>query len=111
VTCLVLCSVLSQAKALAEIKRVLKPGGELRFLEHVLADSPRHARVQRLLDGSRVWPRLAGGCHCSRETVTAIEAAGFELVALRREAIGPSWAPANPVVLGMARAGDRGAAA
>lgn len=75
---LVLCSVDQQA-ALAEALRVLRPGGELRFLEHVQAPSPGLVRgVQKTLDAT-VWPLLFGGCHCGRDTVAAIERAGFTL--------------------------------
>lgn len=80
---LVLCSVPSQATALAEVRRVLRPGGELRFYEHVAdAGDPRWARRQRLLDP--VWTRLAGGCHLTRDTEQAITAAGFEITAVER---------------------------
>jgi SAM-dependent methyltransferase len=103
VSCLVLCSVSSQAKALDELKRVLRPGGELRFAEHVLGDGGAKARAQRLLDRSKVWPGLVGGCHCGRETMAAIETAGFELQRERRLTIGPTWFPANPIVLGAGR--------
>lgn len=73
---LVLCSVPDQDAALAELFRVIKPGGELRYYEHVVAEEGRLARVQRGLDRT-IWPRLAGGCHCSRDTTSAIERAGF----------------------------------
>ncbi len=49
------------------MRRVLKPGGELRFLEHVRAEQPLKARVQRLFDRSGIWPLVGGGCHCSRD--------------------------------------------
>ena len=75
---LVLCSVPDQDAALAELFRVIKPGGELRYYEHVAAEEGRLARVQRGLDRT-IWPRLAGGCHCSRDTTAAIERAGFVL--------------------------------
>ncbi|PKW15424.1 class I SAM-dependent methyltransferase [Saccharopolyspora spinosa] len=78
VVSLVLCSVRDQATVLREIQRVLKPGGQLRFLEHVRADSPGLARVQRALDAT-VWPHLAGGCHAGRDTAAAIERTGFTL--------------------------------
>ncbi|MGB0095003.1 MAG: SAM-dependent methyltransferase, partial [Solirubrobacteraceae bacterium] len=61
-------------------------------------------RVQAALDRFGVWPFLAGGCHCSRETVEEIEAAGFEIERLRRFELGPSWVLTNPIVLGVARA-------
>ncbi len=88
---LVLCSVAEQSPALAGLRRVLKPRGELRFFEHVRAEASCRARVQGALDRFGVWPFLAGGCHCPRETVGAIGAAGFETERLRRFELGPSW--------------------
>jgi SAM-dependent methyltransferase len=101
--CLVLCTVPDQAGALAELRRVLKPDGELRFLEHVRSDRPRKARIQERLDRSGIWPRMGGGCHCSRDTVGAIEAAGFTVGSVRSFDVGPAWAHTNPHVLGFAR--------
>ncbi len=76
---LVLCSVERPQAALAEAQRVLRPGGELRFLEHVHAQGSGAARtMQRALDAT-VWPRLFGGCHLARDTATAIEESGFAL--------------------------------
>jgi ubiquinone/menaquinone biosynthesis C-methylase UbiE len=80
---LVLCSV-DQDAALAQARRVLRSGGELRFLEHVQAPEPgAMRRVQRVLDAT-VWPHLFGGCHTGRDTVGAIERAGFTIVELER---------------------------
>jgi ubiquinone/menaquinone biosynthesis C-methylase UbiE len=76
VASLMLCSVADQAIALAEMRRVLRPGGELRFMEHVRAESPGHQRFQRLADAT-LWPVCFGGCHADRDTVAAIAAAGF----------------------------------
>jgi ubiquinone/menaquinone biosynthesis C-methylase UbiE len=78
VASLVLCSVPDQDRALAEIRRVLKPGGELRFFEHVRAATPWRGRVQQALDAT-IWPLLVGGCHCGRDTRAAIERAGFTI--------------------------------
>lgn len=104
VASLVLCTVPEQASALAELRRVLKPGGELRFMEHVRARHPRKAAVQSRLDRSGIWPRVAGGCHCSRDTVGAIETAGFAIERVDRFNLGPRWGLTNPHVLGVARA-------
>ena len=102
VASLVLCSVPDQARALAELHRVLRPGGELRFFEHVRADTVGLARVQRLAD--LVWPTLVGGCHTSRDTLAAITAAGFEVTSLQRFRFPESRLPqpAAPHVLGVA---------
>ncbi len=104
VGCLVFCTVPDVAAAVAELRRVLKPGGELRFMEHVRADVPGKARVQEWLDRSGVWPCMGGGCHCGRDTVAAISAAGFEVKQVRRFTLGPSWLITNPHVRGVARA-------
>jgi ubiquinone/menaquinone biosynthesis C-methylase UbiE len=102
VACLVLCTVRDQPRALAELRRVLKPGGELRFMEHVRSAKPGKARVQTFADGSGIWPWVGGGCHCARDTVAAIRSAGFEVSNVRSLDLGPSWNITNPHTLGAA---------
>ncbi|MDQ3163417.1 MAG: class I SAM-dependent methyltransferase, partial [Actinomycetota bacterium] len=103
VASLVLCSVPDQARALAELHRVIRPGGELRFYEHVRADERRLARLQDVI--LPAWRLLAGGCHPNRDTAQAIEAAGFVIEELRRFDFRPALVelPATPRVLGVAR--------
>jgi len=102
VASLVLCSVPEQRTALSELFRVIRPGGELRFYEHVVASKSRLARLMRF--GDALWPRVSGGCHISRDTATAIEQAGFEVESCERFAFSPSrLMPAMPHVLGLAR--------
>jgi ubiquinone/menaquinone biosynthesis C-methylase UbiE len=72
-----LCSVTGPAAALAEARRVLKPGGRLLFCEHGLAPDDGVARWQRRVEP--IWKRIAGSCHLTRPIGTAIEAAGFRL--------------------------------
>jgi len=100
----VLCSVPNQGAALAEFRRVLRPGGELRFYEHVRSRRARFARWQRCVDP--VWSRLMGGCHTDRDTVPAITAAGFRLERCRGFGFPPRARvyPVTPRVLGLARA-------
>jgi SAM-dependent methyltransferase len=104
VASLVLCSVRDAPRALAEIRRVLRPGGELRFFEHVLAAGPAMARTQRVLDRT-LWPLLFGGCHTARDTLAEIGAAGFELGTYRRLRVPERGmqVPSSPCVLGTAR--------
>src|SRR5262249_14321068 len=101
---LVLCTVPDPAIALAEARRVLRPGGELRFFEHVRSASPRKARVQDALDRWGVWPRRVGGCHCARDTGAAIAAAGFAIEQERDFSVGASWGLTDRHLLGRARA-------
>jgi ubiquinone/menaquinone biosynthesis C-methylase UbiE len=77
VSTLVLCTVDEPVAALDEVKRVLRPGGRLLFLEHVRSDSAWLARWQDRLE--RPWKRFAEGCRCNRATVEMIEAAGFSV--------------------------------
>lgn len=103
VASLVLCSVSDQSQALAELRRVLRPGGELRFFEHVVADRGPVRRAQGLLDRSGLWPRLGAGCHLSRDTLGAITGAGFLVQSVRRAELGALAGPV-PFLVGRALA-------
>ncbi|MFJ3824096.1 class I SAM-dependent methyltransferase [Streptomyces nodosus] len=104
VVSLVLCSVLDVPRALSELRRVLRPGGELRFFEHGRGGGRAMRFTQRMVDRT-VWPFLFGGCHVDRDPVAAISSAGFELGPCRRVLVPPRGprTPSSYCVLGSAR--------
>jgi ubiquinone/menaquinone biosynthesis C-methylase UbiE len=104
VVSLVLCSVPDQATALAEARRVLRPGGEIRFYEHVIARCQPKRTILQFADRSGLWPKIAGGCHPARDTGAAIEAAGFTMERCERFGFSASaLEPKIPHILGVAR--------
>jgi ubiquinone/menaquinone biosynthesis C-methylase UbiE len=105
VVSLVLCTVPDQSAALAELRRVIRPGGELRFYEHVISTRPGLARLQRMADKTRIAPLVGGGCHAARDTGPAIEASGFRIEACRRFDFHASLLEkiVEPRILGVAR--------
>jgi ubiquinone/menaquinone biosynthesis C-methylase UbiE len=103
VVALVLCSVPDQDRALAELFRVIKPGGELRFYEHVIGRNPLLARFLRFGDAT-FWPRVFGGCRPIHDTGAAIERAGFVIEGCERFTFSPvPLPPPLPHILGVAR--------
>ena len=75
-----LCTIPDPARALAEVARVVRPGGRLHFLEHGRSDDPKVQRWQRRLDPWQA--RLVGGCHLTRNPGALLTAAGYELTEL-----------------------------
>ncbi|MGH2865219.1 MAG: class I SAM-dependent methyltransferase [Solirubrobacteraceae bacterium] len=103
VAALVLCTIPDPQQALAELFRVIRPGGELRFYEHVVSSHRWEARFQRAADAT-FWPRVAGGCHLARDTTTTIESAGFHIETCERFPFSPvPLFPPDPMILGTAR--------
>lgn len=88
---LVLCSVDDLDSVVAQLYTLIKPRGQLRFLEHVASVGVR-GTMQRVADAT-VWPRLLGNCHSHRNTVAAIRSAGFAIESVRHEWTLPRWAP------------------
>jgi SAM-dependent methyltransferase len=99
---LVLCSVDDQEGVLRQLFSQLRPGGELRYLEHVASGGVR-GRVQQLADAT-VWPRLFGNCHTHRDTEQAILNAGFVPQTGRRDLVFPAWVPVPSAEVALGRA-------
>ncbi|QCC59797.1 class I SAM-dependent methyltransferase [Natrinema thermotolerans] len=99
ISSLVFCTIGDPDRALDEVARVLAPGGELRFLEHVRNDGWR-ARVQDRLNP--IWERAAGGCQLNRETVERfVSHDAFDVLEIERTRVGVL--PATPIVRGRLR--------
>jgi ubiquinone/menaquinone biosynthesis C-methylase UbiE len=104
VASLVLCSVPDQDHALAELRRVVRAGGALRFYEHVIPNCQPKRLLLQAVDQSGLWPQIAGGCHPARDTQAAIERAGFEIEQIERVMFAATrLEPAIPHILGRAR--------
>ena len=104
VASLVLCTVPDQSRAFAEIRRVLRPEGELRFYEHVIPRRQPKRVLFQVIDRSGIWPAIAGGCHAARDTTEAITQAGFEIEEIERFGFSANrFQPLVPHILGTAR--------
>lgn len=103
ISSLVLCTVQDPVAVLGEIRRILRPGGTFRFLEHVVAGNGTPTRaVQRIL--RRPWAWTFEGCSCERDLEHYIRAAGFESVTVDRYRIHTPFLPFNTQIAGIARA-------
>ena len=103
VSTLVLCTVPEPERAVAEILRVLKPGGSLLFIEHVRSQTERWARWQDRL--ARPWAAFASGCRCNRNTLDLVEASGMRLAHVDRRKWRGMPCLVRPLAMGSAQIG------
>jgi SAM-dependent methyltransferase len=103
ISSLVLCSVHDPAAVLAEMRRILRPGGTFRFVEHVVAEAATPTRLaQRVL--RRPWAWIFEGCSCERDLEQAVRAAGFASVTIDRYRLHTPFLPFNTHIAGIAQA-------
>jgi ubiquinone/menaquinone biosynthesis C-methylase UbiE len=100
VTTLVLCTVPDPVAAVAELARVLKPGGRLLFIEHVRSDDPARARWQDRLE--KPWRFMADGCYCNRDTEAMLGASAFEVEAVEHDKFPKALPIVRPLIRGTA---------
>jgi ubiquinone/menaquinone biosynthesis C-methylase UbiE len=103
VSTLVLCTVDDPGRALAEAHRLLKPSGQLVFIEHVRSDDPRLARWQDRLHGIQL--RIGHGCNCNRRTLETITSAGFSIAELEHDTLRKAPPIVRPLIVGAAQRG------
>jgi SAM-dependent methyltransferase len=100
VATLVLCTIPEPGAAIAELARVLKPGGRLLFIEHVRSDDPGRARWQDRLE--KPWRFLADGCHCNRDTEATLGASAFAIETIEHGKMPKAAAIVRPLIRGVA---------
>jgi SAM-dependent methyltransferase len=100
VATLVLCTVPDPVAAVAELSRVLKPGGRLLFIEHVRAEDPAGARWQDRLE--KPWRFMADGCHCNRDTEATLTASAFRIESIDQGALPKAMPIVRPMIRGTA---------
>jgi ubiquinone/menaquinone biosynthesis C-methylase UbiE len=100
VATLVLCTVPDPAAAIAELARVLKPGGRLLFIEHVRSDDPDRARWQDRFE--KPWRFMADGCYCNRDTEANLRASSFQVEAIEHGKMPKAMPIVRPLIRGTA---------
>jgi SAM-dependent methyltransferase len=100
VSTLVLCTVDDQRRALREMRRVLRPGGRLLFIEHVRSEEEKLARLQDRMAPINV--RIGHGCHCNRPTLDGIQNAGFTVTQVEHDTLKHAPRYIRPFIAGMA---------
>lgn len=100
VAMLVLCTVPDPVASIAELARVLRPGGRLLFIEHVRSEDPGRARWQDRLE--KPWRFMADGCHCNRDTGTTLSASSFQIESLDHGKLPKSPPIVRPLIRGTA---------
>jgi ubiquinone/menaquinone biosynthesis C-methylase UbiE len=98
---LVLCTVPDPEAALREVARILRPGGQMLFIEHVRADDPGLARWQDRFE--KPWRFLGDGCHCNRDTVATIESSPLTVESVEQGRLPKAPPIVKPLVRGVAR--------
>jgi ubiquinone/menaquinone biosynthesis C-methylase UbiE/DNA-binding CsgD family transcriptional regulator len=101
VSTLVLCGVNDQPRALRELRRVLRPGGQLLFIEHVRSTDPELARFQDRMNGIN---RFVVGCDCNRPTLDSLQEAGFTITQVEHTTLPKAPKFARPAIVGSATA-------
>lgn len=106
ISSLVLCSVADPAAVLAEVQRILKPGGTFRFVEHVVASRGTFTRLLQRLT-RRPWAWTFEGCSCERDLEGIVRAAGFASVTVEQFRLHSPFVPFNPQIAGVAQSAQR----